>query len=82
MVDISIQEQATIADSTTVTAGMMATIIESPDLIQKNTVIPQAHLDMCTAQGIATSGNCAGKSGGQVLNTAECNNTPADDNYG
>lgn len=65
-----------------VSAGMMATIIESPDIIQKNTVIPQAHLDMCKAQGIATSGNCAGKTGDQVLNTAECNNTPPADDFG
>jgi hypothetical protein len=60
----------------------MATIIESPDIIQKTIVVPQAALDMCKAQNIPTSGNCAGKSGAQVLNTAECNNTPSDDDWG
>lgn len=60
----------------------MTTIIESPDIIQNNTIIPQLHLDICEAQGIATSGNCAGKTGDQVLNTAECNNTPPSDNFG
>jgi iron transport multicopper oxidase len=82
MVRTTLAQKRPIANCSIVAAGMMATIIESPDVIQKNIVIPQAQLDICTSQGIPTSGNCAGKSGSQVLDTSACNNTPSDDNLG
>ena len=43
-----------------VASGLMATIIEAPDEMQKSLQIPQDHLDVCAAQNIPVAGNAAG----------------------
>ncbi|KAI1129829.1 Cupredoxin [Nemania abortiva] len=43
-----------------VTSGLIATMVEAPLDLQKSLTIPQNHLDVCAAQGIATVGNAAG----------------------
>lgn len=65
-------------------AGMRATIIEAPDQLQQLGIsIPEDHIAVCKAQGIPTEGNCAGKTGGDVLDTDDCNNAPdPDDTWG
>ncbi|KAJ2019836.1 ferroxidase fet3 [Coemansia sp. S680] len=43
--------------------GMAVLFVEAPDVLQREQTIPQALIDMCQRQGIATSGNGAGNSG-------------------
>jgi iron transport multicopper oxidase len=50
-----------------VEAGMTASIIESPEEMQRTVVIPQDHLEVCRRQGIKTEGNAAGRTGADVL---------------
>jgi len=60
-------------------AGMMVTLIESPQILQRSLTVDQQALDMCQEQGIPTAGNCAGNTV-NVLDTSGCNNNPADEN--
>ncbi|KAF2402774.1 hypothetical protein EJ06DRAFT_308874 [Trichodelitschia bisporula] len=53
-------------------AGMMATIIEAPDILQKTVTISPESLDLCKAQNIPTSGNCAGLTD-DLYDTSQCN---------
>jgi len=41
-------------------AGLMATFIEAPDMLQANLTIPEDHLEICKTLGIPTTGNAAG----------------------
>ena len=43
-----------------VEAGLTATFVESPLLIQERQEIPDQHLQVCKKQGIKTAGNAAG----------------------
>ncbi|KAJ2559488.1 ferroxidase fet3 [Coemansia sp. RSA 1933] len=43
--------------------GLSITIIEAPQVLQDRMAIPPAMLQMCKAQGLATSGNAAGNQG-------------------
>lgn len=45
-----------------VEAGLTATIIESPNLLQETLTIPADHLAVCHQDGQATIGNAAGNS--------------------
>jgi hypothetical protein len=67
--------------SVAVEAGMMATIIESPDILQRTIRISQSALDICKEQGIPTAGNCAGNTI-DVLDNSECNNLPSSEDWG
>ncbi|KAF1991284.1 multicopper oxidase [Aulographum hederae CBS 113979] len=59
-----------------VAAGMVATIIESPDLLQQaRPYIPGDHYAICRDKRIPTQGNCAGKTR-NVLDTRDCHNEP------
>lgn len=40
--------------------GLVATMVEAPAVLQEQTVIPQDFLDICAADGTATTGNAAG----------------------
>lgn len=55
-----------------VEAGVTVTLIEAPDKLQQSGLrIPQDHLAACQAQGIPTSGNCAGNTR-NPLDTSQC----------
>jgi iron transport multicopper oxidase len=69
------------ADRTIVEAGMMVTMIESPDILQKTVPVARIQLDICLKQGIPTQGNCAGDTQ-HVLNDSGCRNTLPDENWG
>ena len=43
-----------------VVSGLVTTLIEAPDEIQKNLVIPPDHLKLCEDERIPTKGNAAG----------------------
>ena len=43
-----------------VASGLVATMIEAPEELQKSLIIPEDHLEVCKAQGIPTAGNAAG----------------------
>jgi iron transport multicopper oxidase len=60
---------------------MMATIIESPDILQRMVKIPKSALDICKEQGIPTAGNCAGNRV-NVLDTTGCNSSPPNEDWG
>ncbi|KAI1169169.1 multicopper oxidase [Nemania serpens] len=45
-----------------VEAGLTATLIVAPDIIQRTLSIPKNHFDSCRRQGIPTTGNAAGNS--------------------
>ncbi|MCJ1314549.1 hypothetical protein MMC25_008231 [Agyrium rufum] len=42
-----------------VDSGLIATMIEAPEILQQTTTIPPSHLAACQAQGIPTVGNAA-----------------------
>lgn len=41
-------------------SGLVATMVEAPAVLQQEMTVPQDFLDLCEADGIATSGNAAG----------------------
>ncbi|KAJ2456232.1 ferroxidase fet3 [Coemansia sp. RSA 2336] len=43
--------------------GLAITLVEAPDVLQKQQAIPQDLIDMCLAQGIKVTGNAAGNQG-------------------
>lgn len=43
-----------------VASGLVATMVEAPDELQKSLKIPQDHLDACAAKNIPVAGNAAG----------------------
>ena len=43
-----------------VASGLVATMVEAPEELQKSLKVPQDHLDACARQEIATAGNAAG----------------------
>lgn len=59
-------------------AGMMVTIIESPEIVQQTLKVSEAALEICNQQNIPTAGNCAGNTV-NVLDTSQCNNNPSED---
>jgi iron transport multicopper oxidase len=65
----------------TVEAGMMITIIESPDILQKTVRVPPSQLKLCDQQDIPTSGNCAGQTK-NLFDVSDCNITPAEEDWG
>ena len=60
-------------------AGMMVTLVESPDILQSTLTVDQQSLALCREQMIATAGNCAGDTV-NVFDTRGCNNNPEDEN--
>ncbi|OCK79663.1 multicopper oxidase [Lepidopterella palustris CBS 459.81] len=55
-------------------AGMAATFIEAPDQLQKLESIPLQGASICTSQGYAASGNCAGvTTTSDITSNANCN---------
>ncbi len=53
-------------------SGLLVTMVEDPDYLQKNIKIPQDHLDLCKAADIPTVGNAAGN-----LNLLDLTGEPA-----
>lgn len=43
-----------------VASGLVATMIEAPEELQKTLTIPEDHLEACRAQNIPVAGNAAG----------------------
>lgn len=41
-------------------SGLAATMVEAPAVVQETLTIPQDFVDLCTADGVATTGNAAG----------------------
>jgi iron transport multicopper oxidase len=65
-----------------VEAGLTATFIEAPDVLQSyKLAIPASHKNVCTAQGIAMTGNAAGNTT-NYLNLAGANTVPGANPYG
>lgn len=61
-----------------VEAGMRITLIESPDQLQGSLTIADTQLQICRAQGLPTSGNCAGSTT-NLEDTSQCNNVPSNE---
>ncbi|KAI8632680.1 multicopper oxidase [Xylariaceae sp. FL1651] len=64
-----------------VEAGLTATIIVAPDILQQTIKIPQDHLDACKRQNIPTKGNAAGNYQ-NFLNLTGAPTTPDDNPMG
>jgi len=59
-----------------VASGLVATMIEAPEELQKSLVIPQDHFQVCHEQGLPTSGNAAGNTK-DLLDLTGANLSPA-----
>lgn len=61
--------------------GLVATIVESPSILQDTMKIPADHLAACKAQKIPTAGNAAGNTQ-NLLDLNGANTVPPYPDYG